>query len=144
MHSQKLSEPPLRPWVLIRKDGTVVTAHCTCMAGLGEACSHVAALLFAVECGVRQSEGMTCTDIPCAWKKPASGNVPCATLAEIDFTSPRNKQRLALMNQQHVRHKRHSFYIPPPSSEAKTALYEALSKSGKRCAILSHISPYNE
>ncbi|KAL5457379.1 hypothetical protein EMCRGX_G034630 [Ephydatia muelleri] len=29
--------------------GTVVTAHCTCMAGLGEVCSHIGAVLFKVE-----------------------------------------------------------------------------------------------
>ena len=29
------------------------TAHCGCMAGLGEACSHVAALLFIIEAGVK-------------------------------------------------------------------------------------------
>ena len=31
----------------------MVAGHCDCMAGLGETCSHVASLLFAVESGVR-------------------------------------------------------------------------------------------
>lgn len=31
--------------------------HCTCMAGLGEVCSHIAAVLFSIETAVR--EGLT-------------------------------------------------------------------------------------
>ena len=48
-HSKTVSASPLRPWVAAAKGGTVLCAHCTCMAGLGEACSHIAALLFAAE-----------------------------------------------------------------------------------------------
>jgi len=28
------------------KDGKIIAAHCNCMAGLGESCSHVATLLW--------------------------------------------------------------------------------------------------
>ena len=38
---------PLRPWVGIKKDRCIIVAHCTCMAGIEEACSHVAGLLEA-------------------------------------------------------------------------------------------------
>ena len=48
MHSQKLNEAPLKPWVILSGD-TVNCAHCTCIAGLGEVCTHVAALLFTLE-----------------------------------------------------------------------------------------------
>ncbi|EDO26863.1 predicted protein [Nematostella vectensis] len=33
LYSQRLSEDALRPWVAIKKDGTVMCAHCNCMAG---------------------------------------------------------------------------------------------------------------
>lgn len=46
-HSQKLSAPPLNPWIALEQSGVVVCAHCTCMAGLGEVCSHIAALMEA-------------------------------------------------------------------------------------------------
>ena len=36
LHSQRLSESPLRPWVASKKDGTVICAHCNCMAGYGD------------------------------------------------------------------------------------------------------------
>ncbi|KAH7947549.1 hypothetical protein HPB52_013148 [Rhipicephalus sanguineus] len=41
-HSQAISSQPLEPWLLVKQDGMVEAAHCTCMAGLGEACSHIA------------------------------------------------------------------------------------------------------
>ena len=53
-----MNETPLKPWVAARNEGTVVTAHCNCMAGLGGACSHVGAILFAVEAGVRIKRSM--------------------------------------------------------------------------------------
>ena len=37
-HSQRLSAAPLQPWVAAEDTGVVICAHCTCMAGLGEAC----------------------------------------------------------------------------------------------------------
>ncbi len=48
-HSQSVSASHLKPWIAAEKCGTIICAHCKCMAGLGEACSHIAALLFAVE-----------------------------------------------------------------------------------------------
>ena len=44
-HSQSLSAPPLKVWVGFRYNGEVLCAHCTCMAGVGEACSQIAAVL---------------------------------------------------------------------------------------------------
>ena len=34
MHSQRLNEDCLRPWIAATKDGTVLCAHCNCMAGV--------------------------------------------------------------------------------------------------------------
>ena len=31
--SQRVTEEPHQPWVALTKDGTVITGHCTCMAG---------------------------------------------------------------------------------------------------------------
>ena len=33
-HSQRMSDPSLRPWLIIENDGTVSAGHCTCMAGM--------------------------------------------------------------------------------------------------------------
>ena len=32
-HSQALSDDPLQPWVALQKCGSVICAHCNCMAG---------------------------------------------------------------------------------------------------------------
>ena len=48
-HSQRLTTTPIRPWIAAEKNGKILCANCTCMAGLGEACSHISALLFAAE-----------------------------------------------------------------------------------------------
>ena len=53
MHSQRMSEKPLTPWVVVERAGKILAALCDCVAGLGETCSHVASLLFAIESGVR-------------------------------------------------------------------------------------------
>ena len=47
----RMSDKPLTPWIISHKDGKVLAAHCDCMADLGESCSHVASLLWAVEAG---------------------------------------------------------------------------------------------
>ena len=71
-HSQRLSATPLRPWVAVEKIGFVLCAHCNCMAGLGEACSHIAAVLFALETNVQARKSMSCTSLPCSWLPPSS------------------------------------------------------------------------
>lgn len=34
--------------MLCRDDGEVICAHCTCVAGMSDVCSHVGALLYAI------------------------------------------------------------------------------------------------
>ena len=48
-----MSEKPLKSRVVAERAGKILAAHCDCVAGLGETCSHVASLLFAIESGVR-------------------------------------------------------------------------------------------
>ncbi|XP_077532449.1 uncharacterized protein LOC144144813 [Haemaphysalis longicornis] len=62
-----------QPWTLVKKDGTVINAHCTCMAGLGEACSHVSALLFRVEAEVKHGlNDPSSTSVECRWICPST------------------------------------------------------------------------
>ena len=58
MHSQRINEPPSNTWIKTTKDGEVNCAHCDCMAGLDEVCSHVGAILFYVE-AVRRNKSCT-------------------------------------------------------------------------------------
>ena len=43
----------------VKQNGTVVCAHCSCMAGVGEACSHIAALLFALKATTTNNKNTT-------------------------------------------------------------------------------------
>ena len=61
----KLREKPLIPWVICETTGKVLCGHCNCMAGLGESCSHIATILWAIEAGVQVRNSITVTQ-----KKP--------------------------------------------------------------------------
>ena len=71
MHSQRINEALTNTWIKTTDDGEVNCAHCDCMAGLGEVCSHVEAVLFYVE-AVRRSK--SCTDVPCSWSMQGHRN----------------------------------------------------------------------
>ena len=69
-HSQNLSLVPLKVWLVIAIDGKVLCGHCTCMAWLGGACSHVAAVLFAAEANSITKRQFSSTSLPCSWLPP--------------------------------------------------------------------------
>ena len=45
----QFSKTPNHSWLGISADGSIINGHCTCMAGLGEACSHIGATMFYLE-----------------------------------------------------------------------------------------------
>ena len=88
-HSQSVTAPQLHCWVAATESGQILCSHCMCMAGLGEACSHVSALLFAAETHNRlQRDEPACTSQLCSWLPPSIKNVKFAPISDIDFTSP--------------------------------------------------------
>jgi hypothetical protein len=66
----RMREKPLLPWVIAECGGKILAGHCNCMAGLGETCSHVGSLLWAIEAGVRIRESMTVTQKKAYWVIP--------------------------------------------------------------------------
>ena len=96
-HSQRISATPLKPWVAARKEGIVVCAHCTCMAGLGEACSHIVALLFMLEKNTQHQNMTTCTSLPYSWLPPSYQAVTYSAIADIDFATPQLKEEKLLV-----------------------------------------------
>ena len=64
------------------------------MAGLGETCTHIAAVLFYLETLYRIEEVKTCTQQQCEWIIPSSlKSVNYLPIKDIDFTSARGKKR---------------------------------------------------
>ena len=79
-----MRDKPLIPWIVTEESGKVVAGHCNCMAGLGESCSHVGSLLWALEAGVRARDSMTVTQKKAYWVLPTSvKEVPYAPLSQL-------------------------------------------------------------
>ncbi|XP_062535323.1 uncharacterized protein LOC134204525 isoform X2 [Armigeres subalbatus] len=72
VHSMKLRNSLLKPWAIIDNLGTVLSAHCDCVAGFTETCSHVSAMLYYLANLHAQSidRRVTVTDLPAYWKQP--------------------------------------------------------------------------
>ena len=94
LHSQRMQEKPLNPWVIAENDGRILAGHCDCMAGLGEVCTHVAALLFTVEAAVKLLEARTVTEDNAYWLLPnAIRNIEFKECREIDVTYAKTLER---------------------------------------------------
>ncbi|KAG8176737.1 hypothetical protein JTE90_003368 [Oedothorax gibbosus] len=84
--SQRIRNEVLKTWVIATNEGTVQMAHCTCMAGFGETCSHVAAVLFKIELVVRTgATRQGPTEALCTWNNKFSNNVTSLPMTEIDL-----------------------------------------------------------
>ena len=64
------------------------------MAGLGEVCTHVAAVLFYLEALQRIEEVQTCTQLQCGWIVPStSTTAQYLEVKNIDFYRLEEKKR---------------------------------------------------
>ena len=141
-HSYSSSLAPVNPWVLLQHTGTIVCGHCTCMAGLGETCSHVGAVLYWLETRVRIREEATSTSQENAWIVPkAVPDTPYLPLYDIDFTTA--EKRMKGTNDDHSTNLS-SNLLPPSHDEMSTFFSEISKEDEKRPIILSLISPYSD
>ncbi|XP_041349329.1 uncharacterized protein LOC121368656 [Gigantopelta aegis] len=153
LHSQRMSEKPLQPWLIVSKEGCILAAHCTCMAGLGEACTHVAALLFAIEATVKLRDSKTVTEEKAYWLLPSSvkgvGYKPCR---EIDFTSAKTmKKKMDRMldtcgsSVYTPCYMAKKALIPEPTEQELSVLFKSLYDCrDSKPALLSLIPPYSD
>ncbi|KAK7106644.1 hypothetical protein V1264_017874 [Littorina saxatilis] len=147
-HSQSLCEKPLKPWVIIEEDGTVLTAHCNCMAGIAESCSHIAAVLFTVDASVRIRDSQTPTQVPAGWVVPSTKDVVYRKAADIDFTSAATKKRRldGFINGTPTltKAKRKQTNLAAPTKDELNSFFEAIqfSKTGVKPAVLSLVPEY--
>ena len=118
-HSQRLTVAPATPWVVAKKEGTIHCAYCTCMAGLGEACSHIAALLFMLESNTQHKRMLSCTSLPCSWLPPSFQNVEYAEIANIDFTTPQIKRKRSETERVNISCTNETSLVQSPSSRAR-------------------------
>ena len=55
------SKNPLQHWITVEKDGNILSAHYTSMAGLGEVCTHVGAVPLVVSSAIEIRSSRTVT-----------------------------------------------------------------------------------
>lgn len=148
MHSQRLREKPLRPWVVAEKDGVIVSSHCDCQAGLGEVCSHVSALLFSIEAIARIRDEKTVTQKPAYWKLPAEmRKLEYNRLCEMDMSSAKTMKK-KLDDKINLP----TFITEPPKPKQKdlvqpteaemNSFYAELFRTNTKPVVLSTIEPY--
>ncbi|KAL1252664.1 hypothetical protein QQF64_017357 [Cirrhinus molitorella] len=135
-HSQALNTKATCPWIVVKEEGAVVMAHCTCMAGLGEVCFHAAALMYTVLAAVDKRGGQTCTEKPCTWTKPSTKTVMYNELCNI------------FANQKQAASEDHLQYMRPSADEFKFFCEQLHQSEGqesepKRSAILSVIEGHS-
>ena len=98
--SQDTSKPAHKCTICVdRHEGKCYGAHCRCVSGLGEACSHVAALLFALDDftarGLHRLNGPAVTEKLCEWCKPCLQKVEPTPVANLilEKASPGERKR---------------------------------------------------
>ncbi|KAJ8977263.1 hypothetical protein NQ317_003964 [Molorchus minor] len=141
MHSQRLSEQTLSPWIITKSDGTVLNAHCDCMAGLGEACTHIAAVLFFIDWVHRSSPDISPTDVKAYWVAPSKISDP-KQVSDIDFAVPSTSKSLddaPLF----VRDKK-SANAPPLSHGELHSILSVLKETQKGCVLHAIVPPFSE
>ena len=132
-----MSAEPLTPWVVVQECGTVEAAHCTCMAGLGEACSHIGALLFFLMASWEQVSNTACTSKQCAWTAPPKKR-PAAELTDINFTGPSKKMR----GVQQSGSTQTASKFPIPSESEKEDFLRGLHSANSSASILAISTDY--
>ena len=84
--SQKVASAPHVVWALLQQSGEILTAYCSCTAGLSRCCNHVIAILYKVEFAV--SEGLTsptCTEVKCKFNDMSKNVVKGCKVKDLIF-----------------------------------------------------------
>lgn len=141
-HSYSSSHTPLKPWVLVKSNGSVICGHCTCMAGQGETCSRVGAILLWVETQVRKRDQTSCTSKENTWIMPkVVKDIPFLMLEEIDFSTAKKRVNNSLANIMTPISATIN-YNPPTDKEQVDFLNQIAKETTSTPVILSLITPY--
>ena len=142
-HSQSVSSAELQPWVAADMDGSVLCAHCTCMAGLGEACSHIAALLFTLVARTDfVKENSACTSTQCQWIAPSLQPVQYARICEMDFAAPSSKRTKPAAASVEVTTQLPTYTVPTTSEVNE--FFSGLASTQSKPGILSIVPGFCE
>ena len=148
-HSQALSAPALRVWIGIKQCGEVICAHCTCMAGAGEACAHIGALLFTAEANTMIKCQHSCTSLPCSWLPPSHQFVSATKITDMDFKTPKSKLEIQHSSEAAdadptLPPNKKLCTIAPPTLEQIHQLHVRLSRTDGKPVVLSHTEGFSD
>ena len=150
MHSQRLRETPLKPWIIAERSGKVLAGHCDCIAGIGETCTHVSALMFYIDTKVRIRESKTVTQEPAYWKLPASvKEAAYLPASKIDFTSAKTKKKQldvlvdGPVNTADGGDVKQRCQVPTPTDDELDLFYKELNEADTKPAILTVLPNYS-
>ena len=148
----RIREKPLDTWVIMRPDGSVDSAHCTCMAGLDECCSHVAAVLFTLESATKARSEASVTDAPAYWMCPTGArlDVPYKRLKDMDLQSAAKKRKSILtdlvseQSKNDLEETNFLDIIPSPTKQEEDQFLEELNRCLPSSAVLSLSDKFSE
>ena len=112
------------------------------MAGLGEACSHIAAVLFAAQINTETKHQFTSTSLPCSWLPPSFRTVKFDEISSINFVTPHQKRKLC--EQSGGTSKKHRAEVPEPTEEDISNHYLQISKIKGKPILLSFVPELND
>ncbi len=117
-------EKPLIPWIFAEEMEKLILGIVT-MAGLGESCSHVRFLLWAIEAGVRMRDSMTVTQ-----KKKHTGGVKEVKFSKIkDMKLQRRKRAQKKMKCRSESRSVSPLLTPSPSSSRSPSPMPSFEKT---------------
>jgi len=122
------------------------------MAGIGEVCSHVGAVLFYIDAQIRLRENKTITDKKAYWMLPSTINkVQFKSVQAMDFTSAKSKKRKlddsieTSLSEPSCSYKQRKMpEVPVPTKTDLDSLFKNLYDRGSKSAILAIVPEYAE
>ena len=88
-----MNDTLLSPLIIVEKSENILAAHCNCMAGLGESCSHIGALLFYIAYATRIQDSKTCKEEKAHWLLPGYHSVEYKEVCDIDFSAAKTLKK---------------------------------------------------
>ena len=84
--SQSINDTYHKLWLVLEKSAKIKACHCTCMAGMGQTCNHVASAMYRVEAAVRNGlANPACTSTSNEWL-PSRKEVAPSKIKDLDFS----------------------------------------------------------
>lgn len=117
----------------------MIASHCDCMAGLGEACSHVGAVLYKIEASIRLGLNKeSCTSVECKWNQQGSKKIEPKRIVDIDFSAPNRNKKTGLPRKTPSKVKEPT----PPTAEEREKLFQQLHESNINAVVLTTHDKY--